>query len=73
MSDFELKALYGEDSDEKKEAHREALAAALEASPDNADLLFLLGLHLYFDGQTERAAKFFQTRGTTSPPKTRMA
>jgi hypothetical protein len=59
-SDFELKTLYGDDEAGKKDAHREAIATALEKNPNDPDLLFLLGVHLYFDGQAERAAKFFQ-------------
>ncbi|MBN1854560.1 MAG: tetratricopeptide repeat protein [Pirellulales bacterium] len=41
-------------------AHREALAAAALADPDESGLLFLLGLHLHFDGQPKRAEPFFQ-------------
>ncbi len=57
-SDFNLKELYGPD-DAIKNAHRDALAEAAEANPNDADLLFLLGVHLYFDGQIDRAKKFF--------------
>jgi tetratricopeptide (TPR) repeat protein len=66
-SDFELKTLYGEDEARKKEAHREALATILENKPNDPDLLFLLGIHLYFDGQAERADKFFQTVQKLAP------
>ena len=57
-SDFNLKELYGPD-EVAKNAHREALAEAAEAKPNDADLLFLLGVHLHFDGQAQRAARFF--------------
>ena len=67
QSDFELKTLYGEDTEGKKDAHREALATAMESSPNDADLLFLLGVHLYFDGQADRAAKFFQRTHDIAP------
>jgi hypothetical protein len=67
QSDFELKKLYGKDDEGKKDAHRETLAAASEAAPHDADLLFLLGLHLYFDGQAERAAKFFERARDVAP------
>ena len=58
-SDFNLKELYGAD-EMAKNAHRDALAEAAEAKPNDADLLFLLGVHLHFDGQADRAVKFFQ-------------
>ena len=57
-SDFELKDIYGPDKADK-DAHRDALAEAAESKPNDADLLFLIGVHLYFDGQADRAAKFF--------------
>ena len=57
-SDFSLKELYGPD-DRFKNAHCNALAEAAEANPNDADLLFLLGVHLHFDGQADRAKKFF--------------
>jgi len=41
-------------------AHQEALSAAALADPDDGGLLFLLGVHLYFDGQQERAIPFFK-------------
>lgn len=43
-----------------KSAHLEALAVASEKDPNNADLLFLLGVFLHFDGQRTRAALFFE-------------
>ena len=58
-SGFDLKQLYGFDQ-LAKEAHLDALAQAAENSPNNADLLFLVGVHLHFDGQSQRAEKFFQ-------------
>ena len=51
-----LKELYGADN-MTKNAHRDALAEAAEANPNDADLLFLLGVHLHFDGQADRARK----------------
>ena len=59
QSDFTLAELYGA-SDVAKKAHADALAGAAERAPDNADLLFLLGVHLYFDGERARASTFFQ-------------
>jgi tetratricopeptide (TPR) repeat protein len=57
-SDFNLKQLYADD-EMAKNAHRDALAEAAEANPNDADLLFLLGIHLHFDAQADRAQKFF--------------
>jgi len=56
---FRLSELYGPDEGAKN-AHRDALAQAAENNPNDADLLFLLGVHLYCDGQKERAAPFFE-------------
>jgi hypothetical protein len=58
-SHFRLDQLYGQNA-MAKAAHLEALARALEESPQSADLLLLLGLQLYFDGQADRAAPLFQ-------------
>lgn len=58
-SDFRLTDLYGEKS-KAKTAHLDAMAKAAEAKSGNADLLFLIGVYLHFDGQTERARPFFQ-------------
>ena len=57
-SDFTLRDLYGPDP-MPKDAHRDELAEAAEANPNDADLLLLLGIHLYFDGQAQRAKTFF--------------
>lgn len=57
--DFRLATLY-RDSDMAKRAHLDALAKAATEAPTDVDLLFLVGVFLYFDGQTERAAPFFQ-------------
>lgn len=61
-STFALDRLYGPDQDVTRAQHLDALAAAAEQQPTNADLLFLIGLTLYFDGQADRARAFF-TRG----------
>jgi tetratricopeptide (TPR) repeat protein len=58
-SQFRLDDVYG-DNRVVKAAHREALAQAATAQPDDSDLLFLLGVILYFDGQPDRARPFFQ-------------
>jgi len=57
-SDFRLVELYGGNK-LAKAAHVDALAEAAEKDPHNADLLFLLGVYLHFDGQPDRATTFF--------------
>ncbi len=59
QSNFDLVALY----DENVEAFitsRERLAAAAADDPQNADLLFLIGVQLHFSGERERARLFFR-------------
>jgi hypothetical protein len=65
-SNFRLDDLYG-DNRVVKAAHREALAQDATAQPDDSDLLFLLGVVLYFDGQPDRARPFFQRAGDLRP------
>ena len=55
---FRLDQIYGEDKIAKT-THQENLAKAVEANPVNANLLVALGMHLFFDGQRERADVFF--------------
>lgn len=43
-----------------KTAHLETLAQAVEENPQSADLLLLLGLQLFFDGQADRAISVFR-------------
>lgn len=59
QSDFRLDELYGANR-LAKAAHVNALAQAAAADPQNADLLFLVGVHLYFDGQPARARPMFE-------------
>ena len=61
-SDFNHNELYG-DNLAAKTAHVDAMAAAAEKAPHDADLLFLVGVHLHFDGQPDRAAAFFKRAG----------
>jgi len=58
-SGFRLDELYGENQ-AAKTAHLETLAQAASNDPDNADLLFLVGVMLHFDGQSGRARPFFE-------------
>ena len=58
-SDFRNDELYG-DNEPAKRAHLDALAQAAEENANDADLQFLLGVFLYFDGRPDSAAPFFQ-------------
>jgi tetratricopeptide (TPR) repeat protein len=57
-SEFRLTEIYG-DAALARQAHQDALAGAALHDPVNADLMFVLGVFLHFDGQAERAKKFF--------------
>ncbi len=61
-SGFTNDQIYG-DNRMAKMAHIDALAAATVNEPHNADLLFLIGVHLFFEGQPERAKTFFERSG----------
>ena len=56
---FRLDDIYG-DNRLAKTAHLEALAQAALDAPDNADLVFLVGMVLHADGDELRAQRFFQ-------------
>lgn len=58
-SPFRLDHLYNGDV-VAKTGHLENLAKAVEANSFSTDLLTLLGLELFFDGQRERAFPFFE-------------
>ena len=58
-SDFRNDELYGPNQTAKR-AHVDALAKAAHEKPEDPDLLLLVGVFLYFDGQTDRAEPFFQ-------------
>jgi len=58
-ADFRNDELYGPDQ-AAKAAHMDALAKAAIEQPHEADLLFLLGVYIHFDGQPDRAAAFFR-------------
>ena len=58
-SDFRLDTLYG-DLRLAKNSHLESLAGRALENPDDARLLFVLGVFLHFDGEPERALKFFR-------------
>lgn len=56
---FRLDDLY-DDNKLAKTAHVETLARRALSDPTDADAFFMLGLYLHYDGQAERAKKFFQ-------------
>jgi len=58
-ADFSNNELYGP-NEAAKAAHMEALAKAALEQPHEADLLFLLGVYVHFDGQPGRAGTFFR-------------
>jgi hypothetical protein len=58
-SGFKLDQLLGADEASKR-ALLDALDKAVAAKPADADRLFVLGVHLYFDGQDERATTLFE-------------
>jgi tetratricopeptide (TPR) repeat protein len=58
-SDFQLDELFGKDEATKK-ARIDAMVAAAEADPNNGDLMFMLGIYLYFDGKKDQAAGFLK-------------
>ena len=43
-----------------KGAHLDSLAGVALDSPTRSDLLFAVGIFLHYDGQLDRARKFFQ-------------
>jgi tetratricopeptide (TPR) repeat protein len=57
-SDFTLDEIFGKD-DVAKKSRLDAMTKAAEDDPNNGDLEYLLGLHLYFDGKPDKAAGFF--------------
>lgn len=59
QSGFRWHQIYGDDQATEK-AHRDALVAQVAEQPHNTDLLFLLGIRLYFDGQVDQARLFFR-------------
>ena len=65
-SGFTLDDLY-KDNAAAKSAHFESLAAAAQKRPNDADLVFLMGVYFYFDGQPARAAPFFRVAVQLAP------
>ena len=65
-SNFRLFELYGPNRKDKS-AHIDALAQAAIDRPDNGDLLFLVGVFLFFDEQPGRAGPFFERAAALIP------
>jgi len=68
-SGFRLSVLYGSQEAERL-AHRNALAGAVAAKPNDPDLLFLLGLLFYFDDLREQARRCFLEAARLAAPNT---
>jgi len=68
QSGFRLEALYGQNR-AAQGAHLDALAKAAEDNPRSADLLFLVGIQLYFGGQLERSQQFFERAAALAGPQ----
>ena len=66
QTDFQLSQIYGIHHTAKT-LHLESLAQAALADNDNADLMFLVGTFLYFDGQPERSLRFFERSAELLP------
>jgi tetratricopeptide (TPR) repeat protein len=58
-SDFKLDEIYGENKGLEKE-HIDALQKALAAHPHDADVLFVLGIYLYFGDHPADSAPLFE-------------
>ncbi len=58
-SGFRLEEIYG-DAHLAKSTHVESLARTALERPDDSDMLFLLGMLLHLDGESDRAMKFFR-------------
>ena len=56
---FRLSEIYGDDPTEKKATLSKMIEAA-EAQPNDADLAYVLGVHLYCDGKPDQAAPFLR-------------
>lgn len=67
---FKLDDLYS-DSPISKTAHLDALAEEALDDEGNTDLLFLVGVYLYYDNQADRAERFFDEAARVSPRELR--
>lgn len=65
-ANFRLENLYGPNL-AAQQAHLEKLAQQAAARPHDADLRYLIGMELFFDGQYERARRFFEQAAALHP------
>lgn len=69
-SQFRLALIYG-DNHLAQAVHVDGLAEAAIQQPGNADLIFLVAVELYFDGQHARSLNFFQRARQLAPSEHR--
>ena len=69
-SEFRLEELY-DGANIAKTGHQEKMAQAATDEPNNPDLLFVLAVHLYFDGESDRALPLFERAFELLPPEDR--
>jgi len=58
-SNFRMSELFG-GNEQAKLAHVETIVKAAQDKPQDADLAVIAGIYLYFDGQREKAAPYFE-------------
>ena len=66
--DFRLHDVYGENR-LAKASHLESLAGVALDQPTRSDLLFAVGIFLHYDGQLDRARKFFHRTAELTGPE----
>ncbi len=71
-SDFHNDELYG-GNEAAKTAHLDALGQAATDNPNDADLQFLVGVFLHFEGQPQRAKPFFERAARMAGDTTHLA
>jgi tetratricopeptide (TPR) repeat protein len=57
---FELDMIYGPGKEFTKKLHFEDVARAGLDQPENGNIMFVLGVLLFYDGQIDRSEKFFR-------------
>lgn len=68
QSDWRLARLYGSQNRAVLDKHVESLAGAALQAAGEPDLYFLIGVYLHFDGQHDRAQKFFRQAAELESP-----
>lgn len=67
-SDFSNDELYGQNQ-LAKTAHLDAMTKAAQEQPNDADLMFLLGVYFHFDHDPDHAAVFFRRAAQLTGPE----